>query len=126
MLNPQMKGWGISELYRQQAEQLLAKRKARGEATRNPPKPNGPWLHGMARREEQIELNRGGSCAEVCTHDVLGSLRVHEATTELTLAGGIFGSPIRHSGLSRRAGSSRRTANPIGVAGQTTDEAVIG
>jgi hypothetical protein len=36
MLNPQMKGWGISELYRQQAEQLLAKRKARGEATPQP------------------------------------------------------------------------------------------
>ena len=33
MLNPQMKGWGIFELYRRQAEQLLGERKARGETT---------------------------------------------------------------------------------------------
>ena len=33
MLNPQMKGWGIYELYRRQAEQLVAERKARGEIT---------------------------------------------------------------------------------------------
>ena len=31
MLNPQMKGWGICELYRRQAEQLVAERKARGD-----------------------------------------------------------------------------------------------
>jgi hypothetical protein len=31
--------------------------------------------HGMARREEQIELNRGGSFAEGGTHDVLGPTR---------------------------------------------------
>ena len=33
MLNPQMKGWGIYELYRRQAEQLVAERNARGETT---------------------------------------------------------------------------------------------
>jgi predicted phage terminase large subunit-like protein len=33
MLNPQMKSWGIYELYRRQAEQLVAERKARGEIT---------------------------------------------------------------------------------------------
>ena len=32
MLNPQMRGWGIFELYRRQAEQLLAET-ARGQAT---------------------------------------------------------------------------------------------
>jgi hypothetical protein len=33
MFNPHMKGWGIFELYRRQAEQLLGERKARGETT---------------------------------------------------------------------------------------------
>jgi predicted phage terminase large subunit-like protein len=33
MLNPEMKGWNIYELYRRQAEQLLAERQARDEAT---------------------------------------------------------------------------------------------
>jgi hypothetical protein len=33
MLNPQMASRGIFELYRQRAEQLVAERKARGEAT---------------------------------------------------------------------------------------------
>ena len=33
MLNREMKGWGTLELYRQQAEQLLAERKAQDEAT---------------------------------------------------------------------------------------------
>jgi hypothetical protein len=33
MLNPQMKGWGIHEFYRQKAEQLRAERKAQDEAT---------------------------------------------------------------------------------------------
>jgi hypothetical protein len=33
MLNPQMKGWGIFELYRRKAEQLRAERNARGEIT---------------------------------------------------------------------------------------------
>jgi predicted phage terminase large subunit-like protein len=32
MLNPHMTNWGIYELYRQQAEQMIAERKARGEA----------------------------------------------------------------------------------------------
>jgi len=45
----------------------------------------------MARRAEQIELNRG-SCTEVCTHDVLGRLRMRGGATELTLAGGTEGS----------------------------------
>jgi terminase large subunit-like protein len=36
MLNPEMKGWGIYEFYRQKAEQLLAEREARGEATPQP------------------------------------------------------------------------------------------
>ena len=40
----------------------------------------------MARRAEQIELNRS-SCAEVYARDLV-PLRVHGATTELTLAGG--------------------------------------
>jgi hypothetical protein len=42
----------------------------------------------MAGRAEQIELNRGGSCAEVSTHDVLGPLGVHSTTTELTRSRG--------------------------------------
>jgi len=33
ILNAQMKGWSIFELYRRQAEQLLTERNARGEAT---------------------------------------------------------------------------------------------
>src|SRR5271169_6548082 len=32
MLNPHMTNWGVYELYRQQAEQMIAERKARGEA----------------------------------------------------------------------------------------------
>ena len=36
MLNPEMKGWGIYEFYRQKAEQLLAEHEARGEATPQP------------------------------------------------------------------------------------------
>jgi hypothetical protein len=32
MLNPHMTSWGVFELYRQQAEQMIAERKARGEA----------------------------------------------------------------------------------------------
>jgi hypothetical protein len=33
MLNPDMKGWGAFEALRQKAEEMLAERKARGEAT---------------------------------------------------------------------------------------------
>jgi predicted phage terminase large subunit-like protein len=33
MLNPEMKSRGVFEFYREKAEQLLAERKARGEAT---------------------------------------------------------------------------------------------
>jgi hypothetical protein len=59
----------------------------------------GPGLHGMARRAEQIELNRS-SCAEVYAR-VLGPPRVHGAKTELTLVGGTEGSnPSRSSGES--------------------------
>ena len=66
MLNAEMNSWGIFELYRQKAEQLLAEREARGEATPQPTQTVwGPRLHGMARRTEEIEPNRGGSCAEV-------------------------------------------------------------
>jgi hypothetical protein len=36
MLNPQMKGWGIYEFYRQKAEQLHAEREAWGKATPQP------------------------------------------------------------------------------------------
>jgi len=53
MLNPNMNSWGIYELYRQQAEKLQAER----EATSGAPNHMGPWLDGMARRAEQIELN---------------------------------------------------------------------
>ena len=35
MLNPNMKGWGIYELYRQQAEKLRAEREARGEVAQS-------------------------------------------------------------------------------------------
>ena len=84
MLNPQMKSWGIYEFYSPEGR-AAAGRAARQTATH--PNPTGPWLHGMARRAEQIELNRG-SCTEVDTHDVLGRLRMRGGTTELTLAGG--------------------------------------
>jgi hypothetical protein len=60
----------------------------------------GPWLDGMARRKEQIELNRGGSCAEVCTHDALGALRGHGATTELTARGTEGSNPSSSTGES--------------------------
>src|ERR1700730_6029477 len=46
----------------------------------------GHWLHGMARRAEQIELNRS-SCAEASAR-VLEALRVHGAKTKLALVGG--------------------------------------
>src|SRR5690349_20457825 len=50
----------------------------------------GPRLHGMARRAEQIELNRS-SCAEMYAR-VRVPVRVHGAKTALTLAGGTEGS----------------------------------
>ena len=72
MLNPDIKSYGF-EAARQRAEQLLA------EQQRDKPQPTQPtWaprLHGMARRAEQIELNRR-SCAEAYAR-VLGPLRVH-------------------------------------------------
>jgi hypothetical protein len=59
----------------------------------------GHRLHGVARRAEQIELNRS-SCAEVYAR-ALGPLREHDAPTELTLAGGTEGSnPLPSSGES--------------------------
>src|SRR5467141_2427329 len=48
-------------------------RAARQTATH--PNRMGPWLHGMARREEQIELNPR-ALAPKCMHDVLRPLRV--------------------------------------------------
>src|SRR6266851_4292433 len=61
----------------------------------------GHWLHGMARRAEQIELNRS-SCAEMYAR-VLGPLRVHGAKTQLTLAGGTEGSnPLSSAAESER------------------------
>jgi hypothetical protein len=51
-----------------------ARRAAR--QTRTSPNRIRHWFHGMARRAEQIELNRGGSCADVCTYNVLRSHRV--------------------------------------------------
>jgi phage terminase large subunit-like protein len=33
MLNPKMKDWGLFEVYRQRSEELLARRKSRGDPT---------------------------------------------------------------------------------------------
>ena len=67
----------------------------------------GHWLHGMARRAEQNELNRS-SCAEMYAR-VLGPLRVHGAKTELTLAGGTGGSnPASSAGESFSGVNSER------------------
>jgi hypothetical protein len=76
-----LKRWG--------AEQLFAEREARGKAAQST-RPTWAPVHGVARRAEQIELNRS-SCAEVYARDLV-PLRVHCATTELTLAGGTEGS----------------------------------
>ena len=64
MLNPNMKGWGIYELYRQQAEKLRAEH----EATSGRAQPT--WAPGsmewQAEQEklkaEQEKLKGGGSC----------------------------------------------------------------
>ena len=77
MLNPQMKDWGFYEATRRKAEQLRAEQRDKSEPTK-------PVWAPVAGRAEQIELNRGGSCAEVITHDVLEPLGVHGTTTELT------------------------------------------
>src|SRR5712671_3216549 len=69
----------------------------------------GHWLHGMARRAEQIELNRS-SCAEMYAR-VLGPLRVHGAKTELTLAGGTEGSNPLPS--SEESGANPRCSRTI-------------
>ena len=50
----------------------------------------GHWLHGMARRAEQIELNPQLLRRSACTSP--RAARVHGAKTELTLAGGTEGS----------------------------------
>ena len=74
----------------------------------------GSRLHGMARRAEQIELNRG-SCTEVCRHDVLGRLRMRGGTTELTLAGGTEGSnpaPSSRESFANLTSSIRATIGP--------------
>jgi hypothetical protein len=75
-------GQGNYECYRQLAEAAEQRRK-----TATHPKRTGSRLDGMARREEQIELNRGGSFAEVCTPDVFRVAPRAGATTELILAG---------------------------------------
>jgi hypothetical protein len=51
-------GWGrgFFELMRMRAQAAELRRKL---ANRNPLKPYEPRPHGMARREEQSELNRG-------------------------------------------------------------------
>jgi hypothetical protein len=76
----------------------------------------GHWLHGMARRAEQIELNRS-SCAEMYAR-VLRPLRVHGAKTELTLARGTGSSnPLPSSGEStanQRTVRRRREREPCG------------
>src|ERR1700738_3245884 len=69
MLNPNMKGWAY-ELARRQYEQLQAEREANIGAR---PTLTGPRLHGVARRAEQIELNR--SCCAAVYARVLGPLR---------------------------------------------------
>jgi hypothetical protein len=76
-------GQGNYECYRQLAEAAEQRRK-----TATHPKRTGSRLDGMARREEQIELNRGGSFAEVCTPDVFRVAPRAGATTELILSGG--------------------------------------
>jgi hypothetical protein len=61
MLNPEMKSWGFYELTRQKAEQLRTEQRGKPQPTENRV---GPWLDGMPRREQQIELNCGVPCAE--------------------------------------------------------------
>ena len=57
MLNPPMNSWGIFELYRRRAQELEEQRKPQ-------PAPNHirHRLDGMARRAEQIQVNRGCRC----------------------------------------------------------------
>jgi hypothetical protein len=66
MLNPQMKGWGIYEFYRQKAEQLRAERKAQDEATcarvrlRAPPGIGS--VQTFSGRRFRLERLPGGAC----------------------------------------------------------------
>jgi predicted phage terminase large subunit-like protein len=72
VLNPQMKGWGTYEIYRRQAEQLLAERKERGEVTPQPTQTAfapAPWS-GSPRRKDPAEPPPH----RICAHDVLASL----------------------------------------------------
>ena len=67
MLNPNMKGWGIYELYRQQAERLRAEREARGEVAQSVQPTWAPGsMEWQAEQEklkaEQEKLKGGGSC----------------------------------------------------------------
>jgi len=96
MLNPEMNSRGLFEFYRREAEKMQAEHEVGIGAPRTH---ICPRLHGMARRAEQIELNRS-SCAEMYAR-VLAPLRVHGAKTKLTLAGGTEGSnPSPSSGES--------------------------
>src|SRR2546430_111732 len=57
----------------------------------------GPWLHGMARREEKVELTRDGSCADFCTHAAPRSLGVREGGATEPPPGGPGGSNLAPS-----------------------------
>jgi predicted phage terminase large subunit-like protein len=76
MLNPQMKGWGIYEFYRQKAEALRAETE-RGEAT---PSKNqlGPWArwNGKPSRTNRAEERRGLRRADArCPREALCARR---------------------------------------------------
>jgi hypothetical protein len=66
MLNPQMKGWGIYEFYRQKAEQLRAERKAQDEATGARVRLRAPPGIGSVQtfwgRRFRLERLPGGAC----------------------------------------------------------------
>ena len=67
MLNPNMKGWGIYELYRQRAERLGAEREARSEMAQSVQPTWAPGsMEWQAEQEklkaEQEKLKGGDSC----------------------------------------------------------------
>jgi hypothetical protein len=76
MLSPNMKGWGYYEYVRQLAQSL---------EQRDEPQPIqtvfAEGLRGMVDRAEQIQLNRGGSCAEVCARCPPAAPPRHKART---------------------------------------------
>jgi hypothetical protein len=61
MLNPRTKSWGMFEVTRQKAEQLLAEQRPKPQRAESLPAPS---LHGMAAANGQIEVNNSRSCAE--------------------------------------------------------------